>query len=159
MTSDSRTIRLADANLANHAGYAVIYHLWQAQKEGAGWASAITDNAVMENSCKIGLVHAGSLPVRITHMERHNTTKEVMIAGEKEMVVLLAPPSSADHPSVDDIGLFVLCPGDVLVINEGVWHSACYGIDGEVCYYFLYHDTSEDVIWSEVSGGVVEVIK
>ena len=110
MTSDSRTIRLADANLANHAGYAVIYHLWQAQKEGAGWASAITENAVMENSCKIGLVHAGSLPVRITHMERHNTTKEVMIAGEKEMVVLLAPPSSADHPSVDDIGLFVLCP-------------------------------------------------
>ena len=92
-------------------------------------------------------------------MERHNTTKEVMIAGEKEMVVLLAPPSSADQPSVDDIGLFVLCPGDVLVINEGVWHSACYGIDGEVCYYFLYHDTSEDVIWSEVSGGVVEVIK
>lgn len=85
MTSDSRTIRLADANLANHAGYAVIYHLWQAQKEGAGWASAITENAVMENSCKIGLVHAGSLPVRITHMERHNTTKEVMIAGEKEM--------------------------------------------------------------------------
>ena len=119
MTSDSRTIRLADANLANHAGYAVIYHLWQAQKEGAGGASAITENAVMENSCKIGLVHAGSLPVRITHMERHNTTKEVMIAGEKEMVVLLAPPSSADHPSVDDIGLFVLCPGDVLVINEG----------------------------------------
>ena len=97
MTSDSRTIRLADANLANHAGYAVIYHLWQAQKEGAGWASAITENAVMENSCKIGLVHAGSLPVRITHMERHNTTKEVMIAGEKEMVVLLAPPSSADQ--------------------------------------------------------------
>lgn len=151
---------IVEADKADLSQLGYVIHLDQAAKRTDSWESTVSAKNIMDGACKIGLVRSEKLPIVIDKMERHMMTKEVMIAAEESIVVAVAPSISDDvseSPLIQNIICVLLKPGDVFVINNGVWHSACYGIDKKAMYYFLFEDSEEPLIWKEIEGGVCEI--
>jgi ureidoglycolate lyase len=44
------------------------------------------------------------------------------------------------------------------VINRGIWHDACRGLDRETHYYFLSLETDEPAVFQPLDGGAVTVV-
>ena len=66
--------------------------------------------------------------------------------------------TAADRPAAADVRAFLLEPGEVIVLNRGIWHTACYGVGTATPYYWLA--TADDSIvdeWVEPYGGSVRV--
>lgn len=138
-----------------------VYHLDVAAKRGDGWESTVSAEAILSGECKIGLVRSEKLPVSVASMERHFTTEEAMIATNEAIVVAVAPDTSSgaeDVPHIEDVLCILLKAGDVFVINKGVWHSACYGLNESALYYFLYEDYDEEIIWTKIKEEPCEIV-
>jgi hypothetical protein len=46
----------------------------------------------------------------------------------------------------DKVVAAMLYPGDVALLNPGVWHDACYGVENKVRYYFLSKVYDTDIV-------------
>ncbi|HOJ11929.1 MAG TPA: hypothetical protein PK733_15245 [Clostridiales bacterium] len=140
--------------------YGRFYYLDCAAKRGDGWESTISSEEIMNSPCHIGLVRSQSIPISISSLERHITTKEVMITTTTEVVVALATTDVDDStvaPHINQVECISLPAGSILIINERIWHSACYGLTENALYYFIYSKTDEPVIWTKIKGGVCEI--
>lgn len=67
---------------------------------------------------------------QVSWMERHDRTPEVLIPVDRP---LLLPVMGND----DRVEVFRLEPGEVAIIGEGVWHSACLPAEGAEATYFV----------------------
>ncbi|MDR1622242.1 MAG: hypothetical protein LBS00_07695 [Synergistaceae bacterium] len=109
----------------------------------------------------IGYVESGLLPEYCVKMEKHKRDQSLMICGDFPMILPLAPagnPSDLDEaPQADKVSAAILYPGDVALLNPGVWHDACYGLENGVRYYFLskVHDT--DIVVKTLAPGPVRI--
>jgi ureidoglycolate lyase len=49
-------------------------------------------------------------------------------------------------------------PGEVIVLNKGIWHDACHGIHKSVRYYWLAEEyEGEPTEWVDIYGGPIEL--
>ena len=63
------------------------------------------------------------------------------------------------HAKAQDIKAFIVSPGELVVMDRGIWHDACRCADGDSCYYyFLSLETDEKAVFQPVEGGCVDVI-
>ena len=52
----------------------------------------------------------------------------------------------------------ILLPGEVIVLNKGIWHDACHGINKSVRYYWLDEEyEGEPTEWVDICGGFMEL--
>ncbi|TQR16497.1 hypothetical protein [Psychrobacillus soli] len=67
--------------------------------------------------------------------------------------------SSQQHNVVcsEDIKAIIIHPGDVVVLNEGIWHDACHGIKSVVPYYWFAQVLDTPTEWIEIADGPVEI--
>jgi ureidoglycolate hydrolase len=70
--------------------------------------------------------------IRIDSMERHLKTPEILIPIDAPFVVPLLIDAAAASPESFHVNL-----GEAVVINEGIWHSACIPIGVEQSSYFV----------------------
>lgn len=88
----------------------------------------------------------------IDSMERHLTTEEIIICGDKPIILAVADSDPHGEPQAQDIRVFLLEPGDVVMFNVGIWHDACQAIEGDAFYYFVAHGTGQgdEIVWHNV---------
>ena len=125
---------------------------------GDGWKCWLTSDVCMDQPAHFGVTYVKTYPpYEVASMERHTKTKELMVCGEKPVVVALADSDPSGRAKADDIQAFILEPGEIMVINKAIWHDACRGFDGETHYYFLSLETDEPAVFLPLDGGPVEV--
>lgn len=125
--------------------------------EGDGWSDRRSLNAIIDTPGSLGHTIGAATPFRVSGMERHPHTEEALFCAGAPVVVAVAD-TAADRPAAADVRAFLLEPGDVIVLNRGIWHTACYGVGTPTPYYWLA--TADDSIvdeWVEPHGGSVHV--
>jgi len=124
---------------------------------GAGWSDHRSLESVLGTPGHLGLTIGSAEPLQVAAMERHLHTKEALFCAGAPVVVAVAD-TSGEHPHADDVRAFVIEPGDVVILDEGIWHSACHGLGSPTPYYWLATaDDSIADVWAPVTGGPIEV--
>ena len=67
-------------------------------------------------------------------------------------------PTLSGHAHAEDVRAFIIEPGEILVINKGIWHDACRAFDAPTFYYFLSLETDEPAVFQPLDGGPVEIV-
>lgn len=95
----------------------------------------------------------------VDSMERHMSTEEVLFAGDKPIVLSLANSAPDGLPQAEDVVSLLMEPGDLVVINKGIWHDACHAVEGSAQYYFLSYSSSDpdEIAWKSVQPAPVQV--
>lgn len=96
---------------------------------GEGWADAYSAAAVLDRAAHIGRTVGPQATDPVTAMERHRTTREVLV---------------------------ILAAGQVLSLHPGTWHAPAMGLDGPSTYLWLAAvDDHAASSWTSIDGGPV----
>lgn len=99
--------------------------------------------------------------LEIPELEQHRQSKELMICGDRPVVVTLCLPRDIhDHqerPRAEDAVALILRPGDVIVLDEFVWHSGGMPLEGDTFYLFAYRVRAEALYWVPVEHGPIKL--
>lgn len=97
----------------------------------------------------------------LTQMEQHRESKELVICGDKPVVIFLCLPRDKSNlheaPFLEDIVALILRPGDVIVLDEYVWHSGCMPLEEDTFYLFAYRVRDEALYWVDIEHGSAEL--
>ena len=128
--------------------------------QGEGWKCWMTDDVCMDQPAHFGMTYVKTYPpYEVASMELHTKTKELMVCGEdRPIVVALANTDPSGHAHAEDVRAFIIEPGEILVINKGIWHDACRALDAPTFYYFLSLETDEPAVFQPLDGGPVEIV-
>lgn len=136
------------------SAYGRIYHL------GGSLGFRFTDADLMERAYKLGMTHSGAGSFKCSAMERHVSTEEILFAGDGTLALCVSLDSPAAAPEAGNILCVLIEPGDVVVLNKGVWHDACRGLEGkDTLYYFMALNNGEasELKWVKVQPEGPEV--
>ncbi len=132
---------------------------------GKGWECWYPiGNVMMPDPTQVGVVTTKPRPIVVNSLEKHQTRTELIIAVKDPIVQLvgLSEDAFANHPDPLKTEAFLINPGDAVLVNKGVWHSAAFPYsDRETEYlFFLAEDTSdEDVGFVAFLNGVSVEVK
>jgi ureidoglycolate lyase len=124
--------------------------------QGPGWNDAYTRDPLLSTNASLGMTHAGGTPFEVRQMERHPNTEEALFCAASPIVLVVAPAGPALYPNAADLCAFSISPGTVAVINPGVWHDACRGLNGPASYHWMA-TVRTGTEWQDVIGGPVQV--
>lgn len=123
-----------------------------------GWKAWMTPEVCMEEAAHFGFTKVAGMPFTVDKMERHTKTTELMVCGDKPMVLAVADSDPAGKAKAEDIAAFLIQQGEIVVINKGIWHDACRSAEGTACYYyFLSLETDEKAVFTQILGDPVTV--
>ncbi len=71
----------------------------------------------------------------ITAAEYHNTTAEILLPLDGDIIIHVAPPSNKPVP--EQTKAFVVPQGTVVRLNTGVWHLAPFAVGQEVVHVMV----------------------
>lgn len=105
------------------------------------WTDGFTRMPLIDGPAHLGMTRADAAPWTCRQMERHPRTQEALFCAGTPIVLAVAPAGAGAAPATDMIEAFVIRPGQLAVMDRGVWHDACRGLDAPTAYY-----------WSAVCG-------
>lgn len=121
--------------------------------QGNGWQDGFTKVPLIDGRGHLGMTRGGAAPWRCAQMERHHETEEALFCAGAAIVLAVAPASSEPAPRRNEIEAFVISPGQVVVMNRGVWHDACRGLQGPTPYFWMAVCGAGASPWVPVDGG------
>ncbi|MDR1710571.1 MAG: ureidoglycolate lyase [Propionibacteriaceae bacterium] len=127
-----------------------------AVSQGDGYLDARTLAPLIDSPGSLGYTTGPVLPAQITQMERHFDTQEGAFGAGKPFVLAVAAPS-AQPPAPADVAAFTVPVGWAVVLERGVWHAACLGVDGPTPYYWFAYCANSGVSEWEPLAEPVEV--
>lgn len=123
-----------------------------------GWKAWMTPDVCMDDVAHFGYTKVKGMPFTVDSMERHTKTQELLVCGDKPMVLAVAASDPSGRAKSEDIKAFIINPGEIVVMNRGIWHDACRSAEGDSCYYyFLSKETDEKAVFLPVEGEEVIV--
>lgn len=125
--------------------------------KGDGWEDFFTKVPVMDTPAHFGLTLGLAAPFEVKKMERHFHTQEVLFCGAEPIILAVANSGISDSPKAEDIIAVIINPGELVMIERGIWHAACHGIDKETYYYYIATAGQESPQWIDVKGEPVTV--
>lgn len=102
---------------------------------GDDWTDSFTLRPLITGMGHLGMTQGPAAPWTCRQMERHPLTEEALFCAAAPIVLAVAPASDAPAPEAARLAAFILRPGMVAVLNRGVWHDACRGLDGPTACY------------------------
>lgn len=126
---------------------------------GNDYKDGYTKSPLIDRPGSLGMTVSTSLPFTAVEMERHLHTQEAIFCMAEPIVFLVAPANVKQEPHAEDTVAVLLKPGQVAVLNRGIWHSPAHGLDREAGYYWMaeaYDD--EPTVWREIVGEPVTVV-
>ncbi|KON86563.1 hypothetical protein AF332_06830 [Sporosarcina globispora] len=131
-------------------------NVWTSQ--GDGWKDARTNRSIINASGSLGITQGSALPCKVSKMERHLHTEEALFCLTDPIVVAIANGGDHKQPLPSEIEAVIIQPGEVIVLNKGIWHDACHGLHNPVRYYWLAEEyEGEPTEWVDICGGPVEL--
>jgi len=71
----------------------------------------------------------------VTAAEYHNTTGEVIVVMDDDVVIHVAPPSN--RPVPEQTKAFVVPKGTVIQLKTGVWHNGCFPLNKQQAHVLI----------------------
>jgi ureidoglycolate lyase len=126
---------------------------------GEGWSDARTETALLAQPGHLGYTVGVALPHAVASMERHLHTREVLFcAGAPVVLPLAMARDGVDRPLASDVEAFLIRPGQVVEMDEGVWHDACHGlVEGTPYHWYATEVEGISNDWIPLDGGAVLV--
>ena len=125
---------------------------------GEGWRDSYTLAPLIDGPAHLGMTQGPSAPWDCRLMERHPRTEEALFCAGTAIVLAVAPAGPAPAPLAQTLRAFLIRPGQVAVMNRGVWHDACRGHQAPTPYYWMATCGLGPDPWVQVSGGPVRVL-
>ena len=154
-------IKAVPVNSTNFKPFGTYYKVMDgAPRTGTGgWKAWMTPDVCMDDVAHFGFTMVKAMPFAVDTMERHSKTTELIVCGDRPLVLAVADSDPQGHAKAQDIKAFIISPGELVVMDRGIWHDACRCADGDSCYYyFLSLETDEKAVFQPVEGGCVDVI-
>ncbi|MEH7343511.1 ureidoglycolate lyase [Bacillus sp. JJ1532] len=131
-------------------------NLWSSQ--GDGWSDIRTKAPIISSAGSLGITQGSPIPCKVSKMERHLHTQEALLCLTDPIVIAIASGGEDKQPLASNIEAVIIQPGEVIVLNKGIWHDACHGINKSVRYYWLAEEyEGEPTEWAEIIGGPIEL--
>jgi ureidoglycolate lyase len=131
-------------------------NLWVSQ--GDGWSDVRTTAPIISTAGSLGITQGSPLPCKVSKMERHLHTQEALFCLTDPIVIAIANSGEDKQPLASTIEAVIIQPGEVIVLNKGIWHDACHGINKSVRYYWLAEEyEGEPTEWVDIIGGPIEL--
>lgn len=133
-------IKAVPVNAENFSPYGTYTKVMDGKgRTGAGgWECFMTPGLCMDHIAGLGFTKVGGMPLEVDSMEVHNLTTEMLMCGDKPIVLAVADSDPhAAGARAEDIRAFIISPGEIVVMKKGIWHDACRGVDGDTYYYFM----------------------
>lgn len=125
---------------------------------GDGWEAWMTDDVCLEKAAHFGICYTGSSPFAVVKMVRHIKTEELILCGDRPLVLALADTDpQASGVQAEDVQAFLITPGEIVIIRKGIWYEVCRGAAGETYYYFLSLEGGEDFDNTSIQNGPVDI--
>lgn len=127
------------------APYGQYYNLLELPAvEAEGFRCHVTKEVINDNPMNFGFTLCkGNGDFQSVSMERHFLTMEPQFCGDGDMVLTVADSDPEICPREEDVVAFLMKPGDVAVLNRGIWHDANHGVDKDTLYYFLAENSTD----------------
>lgn len=118
-----------------------------------------TSIPVMVQPMRLGLTSCGGGTFLCRQMERHISTQELLFAGDKPLVLVVANSDPFGKPQAQDLVAVSIGHGDLVVLHPGIWHDACRCLQGETVYYFMANNdgSPQEVQWIPIAPQPVEI--
>ncbi len=132
---------------------------------GEGWECWYPIGEIMmADPTQVGIVTTKPRPIIVDSLEKHQTRKELIFAISDPIVQIvgLSSDKSSDHPDPGNTQAFLLNPGQGVLVNEGIWHSAAFPYSEKETQYIFFlaeDDKGEDVGFVPFSNGDSIVVK
>ena len=124
---------------------------------GPDFDDRYTHDALIDVPGHLGLTFGPCLPADVHRMERHHHTAEAVFCLDRPVILPIATPTRA-QPRTIDVQALLITPGECVILNPGVWHAPCIGIDGPSAYYWLAAvDNAVPDDWIELDNGPVAI--
>lgn len=124
---------------------------------GEGWTDGFTLAPLIDGRGHLGMTRGPAAPWLACQMERHPLTEEALFCAGAPIVLAVAPAGEGDAPLSATVEAFIIRPGQVAVMNRGVWHDACRGLTGPTAYHWMAICGLGPDPWVGIAGGPVEV--
>jgi ureidoglycolate hydrolase len=124
---------------------------------GERWVDAYSKAPVLDRAAHIGRTVGPPATEPVTAMERHRTTREVLVSLDGPLVLPLCS-GAHERPVADEVVAVLLAAGQVISLHPGTWHAPAMGLDGPSTYLWLAAvDDHAASSWTAVDGGPVVV--
>ena len=133
------------------------------RSEGSDWKDGYTRIPVIDRPGSLGMTTSSCLPFTAEEMERHLHTQEALFCASAPIVFLVAPADQEAErmekgPDAKNTVAVLLEPGQVAVLNRGVWHSPAHGLGESASYYWMAEAFDEEpTVWRKIENGPVTV--
>ena len=155
-----KTIQAVPITEENFKPFGKYYNLYGYPTiETSDFRCNITPNVIINTPMRLGITHCLAGDFDSVSMERHFLTEEAQFCGDGLMVLTVANSDPEKHPNEEDVRAFVMRPGDVAVLDKGIWHDANHGVDQDTTYYFLAQNSVDprETEWVPVQPAPVHV--
>lgn len=154
-----KTVEIKDIDFLKYGTYISIPEEKEPTKQGPDWKCWSFEGSIdINGTAYIGVVFSEYKDnVQIEKMERHCSRKEILICADAPVVLPIAKSINMDDktekPLYHNLINVVMREGDIVIINEGVWHAACYPLEKDCKYYFIIENSqtlTEGDVWMQV---------
>lgn len=119
-------------------------------KLGPGWDCWTPVELIQATTTMgVGIVHTHERPLVITEMERHVSREELLWPTDTEVIQPMALPERLDDPTArpdpKTVRVFLIKPGQAIIMAKGAWHSPAYPLKGSAAYFFAIETKSDDI--------------
>jgi ureidoglycolate hydrolase len=87
----------------------------------------------------VGILTGKKREIRLTRLERHVKTVELLIQLEGDAVIYLAK-ASAGIPAPEEVQAFMFNQGEAIALDEGVWHWIPFPLKKDCTTLVIYKD-------------------
>lgn len=71
----------------------------------------------------------------VKKVEYHNSTGEVIVVMDDDVIIHVAPPTNAPVPELTKA--FIVSRGTVIQIKTGVWHNGCFPVNNKEAHVLI----------------------
>ena len=160
--------RLTSAAFASYGDVFLISDGQKADSAGEGWQCWYPlGRTGTEKNMLLGIVRSEPKPAAIHLMERHQDRVEYLIALDRPIIqaVALNAPEDARYPDQSRAEAFIIYPGEIAMVNRGVWHSAAMALGSETTQYLFLlgspgteNGDPDSGLTPFIAGGSVQII-
>jgi ureidoglycolate hydrolase len=123
---DVKAVELSDEALRG-IGRVLTPRERQAVDAGAEFHYAQTNGSLgLEAPLSSGSLECAPRPQRLSRMERHLKTPELLVALDGDATVCVAPPQEAAEGTLQGITAVKMRAGEVMILERGAWHWIPY---------------------------------
>jgi ureidoglycolate hydrolase len=129
------------------------------ETHGDGWLDRYTRSAIVGQVPSLGRTESSSVDDPVAFMERHQRVEEAIIPSTQAVILTVAPPTEAEQPDAKDVQAFVIQVGTVVIMDPGVWHAECAGVESGIPYFWLARCVDAgSTPWTAIEGGSVRLV-